>query len=281
MPDVSKLKQTIKDRTGLSDRQINRLISEKAKADLLSRPVATMAVARDRGISIDRYASEDDLAQLRHVARSSSTAAVPTQSAAAPAAKRTSTRATMSRPKVAKSRGRKKVFVVHGRNEPLRKDMFAFLRSIGLTPLEWHKGIEATEVGSPSIRQILDAMFEQAAAVVVLLTPDDTVRLKPEFQSRNDPAHEKKFVGQARPNVLFEAGMAFGSHPDSVVILQVGWVKPFTDVGGVHVTHMNNSPEKRSELAAKLKAAGCDVATGGSDWYSTGNFEVDDEKGAP
>ena len=30
MPDVSKLKQTIKDRTGLSDRQINRLISKKA-----------------------------------------------------------------------------------------------------------------------------------------------------------------------------------------------------------------------------------------------------------
>lgn len=170
------------------------------------------------------------------------------------------------------------MFVVHGRNEPLRKDLFAFLRSLGLTPLEWHKGIEATEVGSPSIRQILDAMFAQAAAVVVLLTPDDTARLKPEFQSRNDPAYEKKFVGQARPNVLFEAGMAFGSHPDSVVIVQVGWVKPFTDIGGVHVTHMNNSPEKRSELATKLAAVGCDVE---SDWYSTGNFDVDDEKGAP
>jgi len=176
-------------------------------------------------------------------------------------------------------KGRKKVFVVHGRNEVLRKGMFAFLRSIGLQPLEWHKGIEGTLVGSPSIRQILDAMFEQAAAVLVLLTPDDMARLKPEFQSRSDPDHEKKYVGQARPNVLFEAGMAFGSHPDSVVLVQVGWVKPFSDVGGIHVTHMNNSPEKRNELAVKLKTAGCEVDMGGNDWYSTGNFEVDEQKG--
>lgn len=147
---------------------------------------------------------------------------------------------------------------------PLRKDLFAFLRAIGLTPLEWHKGIEATEVRSPSIRQILDAMFEQAAAVVVLLTPDDTHRLKPEFQSRTDPTYETKFVGQARPNVLFEAGMAFGSHPGSVVLVQVGSVKPFTDVGGVHVTYLNNSPEKRSELATKLRAVGCYVDQAGA-----------------
>jgi predicted nucleotide-binding protein len=165
--------------------------------------------------------------------------------------------------------------VVHGRNEPLRKDLFAFLRSIGLQPLEWHKGIEATQVGSPSIKQILDAMFAQAAAVVVLLTPDDTARLKPEFQARNDPGYEKKFVGQARPNVLFEAGMAFGSHPDSVVLVQVGTVKPFTDIGGLHVTHLTNAPERRSELAQKLTNAGCDVETG-SDWFSTGNFEIDE-----
>jgi predicted nucleotide-binding protein len=283
MPDVSKLKQTIKDRTGLSDRHLNRLISERAKNDLLSRPVAILAVARDRGISIDRFASEEDLAQLRNSTRPSSgtsTAPAPTQQAVPAAPKRAASRTQgQRRPTAPKSR--KKVFVVHGRNEQLRKDTFTFLRSIGLQPLEWHKGIEATNVGSPSIKQILDAMFDQAAAVVVLLTPDDTTRLKPELQSRSDPAHEKKFVGQARPNVLFEAGMAFGSHPDSVVLVQVGWVKPFTDIGGIHVTHMDNTPQKRSELATKLKGVGCDVDTGGSDWYSTGNFETDEKKGAP
>lgn len=281
MPDVSKLKQTIKDRTGLSDRQINRLIAHKATTHLLSRPVATMAVARDKGIAIDRYASDEDLVQLRNTAMSSSSAADKPAAAPAPA-KRDATRRTPAaarRPKAPRSR--KKVFVVHGRNEALRKDAFTFLRSIGLQPLEWHKGLEATRIGSPSIKQILDAMFEQAAAVVVLLTADDTARLKPEFQSRSDPAYEKKYVGQARPNVLFEAGMAFGSHPESVVLISVGSVKPFTDIDGLHVTRLNNTAPKRSEVATKLKAAGCDVDTGGSDWYTTGNFAVDDEKSAP
>jgi len=268
------LKQAIKERTGLSDRQLNRLIAEKEQKDLLSRPVAVMAVARDRDVPISRYASDDDRAKLRNVANTSA----PSAPAPATPLKRSTTRLSAARSQ-RRPKGRKKVFVVHGRNEALRKSMFAFLRSIGLQPLEWHKGIEATLVGSPSIKQILDAMFEQAAAVLVLLTPDDMVRLKPEFQSRSDPDHEKKYVGQARPNVLFEAGMAFGSHPDSVVLVQVGWVKPFTDVGGTHVTHMNNSPEKRSELATKLKTAGCEVDMGASDWYSTGNFEVDEQKG--
>jgi len=155
--------------------------------------------------------------------------------------------------------------------------MFAFLRSIGLEPIEWQKGINATKKGSPSIPNILDAMFKEAAAVVVLLTPDDMVRLKRDFWKDSDPADEQKYVGQARPNVLFEAGMAFGSHPDSVVIAQVGKVKPFTNVSGLHITHLNNTPEARQELAGKLKGAGCIVDTDGSDWYSTGHFELKDK----
>ena len=239
-----------------------------------------MAVARDKGISIDRYASAEDLALLRGSAAGRSAAAPQAAPASAtPAAKRTTSRKAAARPK-AKPRSRRKVFVVHGRNEVLRSDLFSFLRAIGLTPLEWHRGLEATKTGSPSIKQVIDAMFEQAGAVVVLLTPDDTAQLKPEFQSRSDDEFEKRYVGQARPNVLFEAGMAFGSHPDSVVLVSVGWVKPFTDIGGLHVTRLDNSPEKRSEFAAKLRAAGCQVETG-SDWFKVGNFEIDEGKGAP
>jgi len=51
----------------------------------------------------------------------------------------------------------KSVFVVHGRNEALRKAVFDFLRSIGLSPLEWTQAVKLTGDGSPYIGQILDA----------------------------------------------------------------------------------------------------------------------------
>jgi predicted nucleotide-binding protein len=165
--------------------------------------------------------------------------------------------------------------VVHGRNEPLRKDLFSFLRSLALQPLEWRKAIEAAGKGSPHISEIIDAAFNEAVAVVVLLSPDDQVRLSEQFQRPGDPPYEKELVGQARPNVLFEAGMAFGRNPNSTVLIQVGDVKPFSDVGGRHVTRLANDPESRSEVVTKLKNAGCAVDDGGTDWYSVGDFRVE------
>jgi hypothetical protein len=43
-----------------------------------------------------------------------------------------------------KSKNPKCVFVVHGRNSALRDSMFAFLRAIGLQPLEWSQAVKAT-----------------------------------------------------------------------------------------------------------------------------------------
>ena len=143
---------------------------------------------------------------------------------------------------------RRKVFVVHGRNEELRSSMFMFLRSLNLEPIEWRKAIAAAGTGTPSVAEILDAAFEQAVAVVVLLSPDDDVILKKEFRKLSDPAYERRYVGQARANVLFEAGMVFGRYPTETVIVQVGVVKPFSDFGGRHVTRLGNDPESRSEF---------------------------------
>ena len=102
----------------------------------------------------------------------------------------------------------KDIWVVHGRNERLRLSMFRFLRALGLNPIEWEEALARTKQGAPYIGNVLDAAFAQAGAVVVLLTPDDEVRLDPRFWKLSDGAEEKEFTGQARPNVLFEAGMA-------------------------------------------------------------------------
>ena len=46
--------------------------------------------------------------------------------------------------------------------------------------------------------------LEKLLEFVVLMTPDDEVRLKEELRKEDDPAYESELTGQARANVLFE-----------------------------------------------------------------------------
>jgi hypothetical protein len=66
--------------------------------------------------------------------------------------------------------------------------------------------------------------------------------------------------------------MAFVTHPDRTVMVQLGNVREFSDVAGRHVVHMSNEYAKRRELATKLENAGCDVDTTGADWVKAGDF---------
>ncbi|WP_197417710.1 TIR domain-containing protein [Mycobacterium sp. GA-2829] len=174
----------------------------------------------------------------------------------------------------------KKVFVVHGRNLTARDAMFTFLRAIGLDPIEWSTAIGATGSGAPFIGQALDAAFAMAKSVVVLLTPDDVAYLRPEYASGDDdPETEPK--GQARPNVLFEAGMALGHHPDRTIIVELGSLRPFSDVAGRHLIRMDGSAPKRNELANRLRNAGCAVNTTNTDWLIAGDFTPPPTPGGP
>lgn len=167
----------------------------------------------------------------------------------------------------------KKVFVVHGRNLLLRESMFNFLRSVGLQPIEWSQAIAITKKGTPDVPEILDAAFSQAQAVLVLLSGDDEAKLINKFIEPNDADYEKKLTPQARPNVLFEAGLAMGRYPERTILVQIGNLRPWSDVAGKHLTRMNNRPEKRQELVTKLKNAGCEIDTSGTSWYTSGDFD--------
>ena len=166
----------------------------------------------------------------------------------------------------------KRVFVIHGRDERLRAGIFTFLRAIGLEPLEWTKAMQLTGKASPYIGEILEAAFKYARAAVVLLTPDDEARLRKDLINSTDPPEERALTGQARPNVLFEAGMAFASHPNQTVLVQIGSVRPFSDIAGRHIARMDNSIGKRQELALKLKTARCSVELEGTDWHTLGDL---------
>ena len=171
------------------------------------------------------------------------------------------------------------VFVVHGRNEPLRQSMFDFLRSINLAPIEWGQAVAMTGAGSPYIGQVLDAAFDHATAIVVLMTPDEIAYLQPQFSTGPDDT-ESQPNAQARPNVLFEAGMALGRDAKRTVLVEIGDVRPFSDVGGRHVVRLNNDVSRRQELAARLRTAGCNVDLSGIAWHTTGDFTPPPPPGA-
>jgi predicted nucleotide-binding protein len=170
------------------------------------------------------------------------------------------------------------VWVIHGRDERLRRGLFDFLRNIGLHPLEFSEARRLTGKPMPYVGEILEAAFAHAQAVVVLLTPDDEARLRPDLQSPSDLSYEKNLTGQARPNVLFEAGMAFISHPDRTILVQIGEVRPFSDVAGRHIVHLDNSTQKRQDLANRLLDAGCSVKLSGTDWHNAGDLNPDAKK---
>lgn len=167
-----------------------------------------------------------------------------------------------------------KVFVVHGRDDKIRRSVFAFLRAINLEPIEWTEAVDMIKKPTPYVGEVLDAALRPAQAIVVVMTPDDEARLREPYQKDDDPPYEKKLTPQPRPNVLFEAGLAMGHAPDRTVLVQVGNIRPFSDVAGRHIIHLDNTPKKRKELAQRLESAGCSVDLKGNDWLEKGDFEI-------
>jgi predicted nucleotide-binding protein len=163
------------------------------------------------------------------------------------------------------------VFVVYGRNAEARRALFAFLRSIGLSPIEWPQALTATGKASPYIGEVIETGLSIAHAVVVLWTPDEIACLRPEYADGGDDPDVEPST-QARPNVMFEAGFALGRAPDRVVLVELGRVRHFSDVVGRHTVHLGNSIASRQELATRLRTAGCAVDLSGTDWHTAGDF---------
>jgi len=161
-----------------------------------------------------------------------------------------------------------KVMVVHGWDDDARRAMFGFLEAIGLVPLEWSELVAATGSAAPYVGQVLTKAFETAKAVVVLFTPDDEGWLKEEFRQPDESPEETQPTPQARANVLFEAGMALGVHPDRTVLVELGKLRPFSDIYGRHVIRLNGTDVPFREIARRLQTAGCAVNESKVDWNS-------------
>jgi predicted nucleotide-binding protein len=114
-----------------------------------------------------------------------------------------------------------------------------------------------TKETNPYIGDILDNTMAKVQAVVVLFSPDDLAKLRPELLTRKDGASERQLRGQPRPNVLFEAGLALGRHPDKTILVEVGRLRKFSDIAGRHVVRLSNDYAKRNDLANRLEKLGC------------------------
>jgi Predicted nucleotide-binding protein containing TIR-like domain len=169
---------------------------------------------------------------------------------------------------------KRKVFVVHGRNDAIRRDFFSFLRALDLDPVEWSDAANLTGKASAYIGEIIDAGLEAAQAVVVLLTPDDEVRLAPQNRKLSEAPEEIQIRLQPRPNVLYEAGIAMGRYPARTLLVVVGNVKLHSDIQGQHLIRLDNETNQRNEVASRLRTAGCDPNTARSDWLKEGDFTI-------
>jgi predicted nucleotide-binding protein len=180
-----------------------------------------------------------------------------------------------ARSKQAEASDKRKVFVVFGRNTAARNALFTFLRAIDLAPIEWGQAIAMTGHGTPYIGDALDRAFSNAQGAVVLLTGDDMTRLGKRYLQPHDPPQERNLTPQARQNVLFEAGMAFGKYPERTVLVTLGALRLFSDIEGRHVVRISNAIDARQHLMDRLQNAGCLVDTKGkTDWHTEGDFDA-------
>ncbi|GAA0274826.1 CATRA conflict system CASPASE/TPR repeat-associated protein [Cryptosporangium japonicum] len=223
---------------------------EHAEADMRQVPGVEPAVAADDFGLIEwfRQSLEDDLAYLRGAdERARVLSELPSKGPATV----TNTR---------------DVFVIHGRDEEARRALWSFLQAIDLHPLDWEDVVRRTGSSTPYMGEVLEQAFRDNQAAVVLLTPDDGAYLHPDLQGAHEPHHERVTTGQARPNVLLEAGMALALQRERTVVIEIGQLRPVSDMGGLNVIKFDGTVRSLQKIAGRLANAGCAVNTGGTDW---------------
>ncbi len=278
MPRIdARLIEKLKNKLRLSQSGVYARIDRKAQETSLSTHLAALLVAKDAKVNFRRFASEEDLAMLRGVGSTHvpqphvPVASAPVYSDAGRGKGRSQARRKAID---IRTKNSDTVFVVHGRNIKARDELADLLRSLDIKVIEWTKAVALTKKPNPYIGEVIDAGFQHAQAIVVLLTADDDAKLKDKFLTASDQPFEHKLTGQPRQNVLFEAGMAFGKLNARTVLVKIGDVRPMSDVAGIHILHLTGSPTSRKQFVSKLKIAGVVLNDDGDDWLSAGQFDA-------
>lgn len=163
------------------------------------------------------------------------------------------------------------VFIVHGRDQDATDALWSWLQDLGLRPLDWSELVSLTGQGSPVITDILEQAFKVAAAILVLMTADESVQLHKDLVQIGELPHDREPGLQPRPNVVFEAGMAFGKHPSRTIIVEIGRLRPISDLSGRHTVRLSTQ-DTLKDLAQRLETAGCPVSRNNPSWLDAARF---------
>jgi predicted nucleotide-binding protein len=249
-----------------SKRTAYRRIEAVQHETFLERDIAALVVGAQLKISINRYSTPEQRAQVRGVLSGGAAAQVQV-----PAVVPTpTTRTHGGKPAKPKAKDNS-VFVISGRDVVVTESMYQLLNALGCKPVEFHQAVARMKIGNPFIGDVLDKAFETVQGLIVLFTPDDEAKLKDQFLKKHGDTIERRLAGQPRPNVLFEAGMALARHPNKTLMVQVGPMKSFSDISGRHLVHLDNSFESRQDFATRLSNI-CKVDISGTRWTKVGSF---------
>lgn len=146
------------------------------------------------------------------------------------------------------ARNKRKVFIVHGRDNEAKQEVARFISALGLEPIILH---EQASAGMTIIEKI-ERYANDADFALVLYTPCDHGR----------GVHETKVPARyrARQNVVFEHGYLMAKlGRENVCALVKGEIETPNDISGVVYVSLDGYGGWKIEVTKELKACGYDV----------------------
>lgn len=152
---------------------------------------------------------------------------------------------TVQFPQPAVARNKRKVFIVHGRDNEAKQEVARFIETIGLVPIILH---EQASAGMTIIEKI-ERYSNDADFALVLYTPCDLGRGV--HETKRHPSN------RARQNVVFEHGYLMARlGRENVCALVKGDIETPNDISGVVYVGFDSQGAWKTEVATELKACG-------------------------
>lgn len=146
------------------------------------------------------------------------------------------------------ARNKRKVFIVHGRDNETKQEVARFISAVGLEPIILH---EQASAGMTIIEKI-ERYANDADFALVLYTPCDHGR-----GAQDTKVHPRN---RARQNVVFEHGYLMAKlGRENVCALVKGDIETPNDISGVVYVAFDAQGAWKAEVAKELKACGYEI----------------------